>query len=794
MLLIIFACNIPEGLVQFGATATPTPITPTPTLTLVPTPTMTPSPEPGVRIEDGEQALAYGQWDEAISIFTQTYETSTDPDLRSAALLGLGQTYIYNGEILDAKEILLSAIVEFPNSPHFADINFTYAKALEENFEYSDAIKFYEQYLAIRPNVIDAYVHEKIGDLHKAIGNYGVAIQSYVSAKQALTLEDSISIDIKIGNTYWANHDLETAMIVYQDILTRSGNDYVKAQMLRNIGDINIQLGNFEAGYNSYIDTVAQYPTSYDSYMSLVTLIEDGVVIDEFLRGIVDYFAGQKYLALEAFDRYLLQYPEDHNSDVHWYYAQILNDLNDSWGALYQFNHLIDEHPDSTRIAEAYDIMVDIYWIDLEDYLSAISLYEEFLDLYPSDPNCPQFLFYAGRIAERYNDLFRAAKLWERLGFEYPASDLAFDGFFQSGIAFYRLKNYEQAMDEFSNSVFVDEGAEDESQAHFWIAQTYMAQGLEEEALEAYQTAAELDPTGYYSERAADILAGVDFFEAPAQINTEINYTAEKAEAQAWIRFVYDVSDELDFNDLSPLLIDDRFVRGAEFWTLGLSEEALIEFDSLQKAVADDAIKSYILGNYLIENRIYRQGIFAIRRVLDLAGLDDAGTMDAPIYFNRLRFGLYFPEIVFPAAEATIFHPLYIYSVIRQESLFESSITSYAAAKGLMQMTNIAWQEVNNKGVLEVNYPEDDLYRPEINVMYGTNFLSIYRYTFGDYLYALASYHAGPGATSIWYDLADGDLELFVEVTRFEDTRNYMRWIYEQFAIYREIYTDFSRE
>ena len=787
------SCSWTEGILTRKPTATPEITPPTSTPTPLPTPTITPSPVTGVRIEEGEQALAYGEWDDAINIFAQSYETNSDPEIQSAALLGLGRAFAANDQLEEAKEILISAILNYQDSPHKADLYFAYALVLDENNDYEEAILFYQQYFSIRPNVIDSFTYEKIADLYFEIGQFNSAITNYISAKQAPRLGDTLTIDVKIGNTYWIQQDLDTALVVFQDVLSRTSNDYTKAQMLKYIGDIYIQLGHLEQGYQSYLTAVANYPTSYDSYISLVNLVDNNVEVDDFLRGIVNYFAGQKYLALEAFNRYLDQNPDDHNSDVHWYKALIFKSLGDSYNAIYEFETIIENYPDSNRVADAYDLMVDVYWFQLEDYISAIQLYEEFIEKDPFDPNCPQFLYYAGRISERFDDLFRAAKLWERLGYEYPSSDLAFDGFFQSGIAFFRLKNYSQAMDMFSNAVFVDKGIEDESQAYFWIAKTYEAQGLDEQAQQAYQTAAEIDPTGYYSERSADVLAGVDFFEAPELINTDINYTAEQAEAQAWIRFTFDVSDDIDFDDLTPLLVDDRFVRGAEFWSMGLSEDALIEFDSLQKAVADDPVKSYILGKYLIDHRIYRQGIFAVRQVLTLAGLDNAGTFSAPIYFNRLRFGLYFPELVFPAAEDTVFHPLFIYSVIRQESLFESSITSVAAAKGLMQMTNIAWQEVNNKGVLDQNYEENDLYRPNINILYGTNFLSIYRYTFSDKVYALASYHAGPGATLIWFNLANGDLDLFIEVTRFEDTRNYIRWIYEQFAIYRNLYTDFSR-
>jgi soluble lytic murein transglycosylase len=60
-----------------------------------------------------------------------------------------------------------------------------------------------------------------------------------------------------------------------------------------------------ENAYAAYLDAVNNYPTSYDSYSALLTLVEHEQPVDELNRGIVDYYAGQYGVALAAFDRYL---------------------------------------------------------------------------------------------------------------------------------------------------------------------------------------------------------------------------------------------------------------------------------------------------------------------------------------------------------------------------------------------------------------------------------------------------------------------------------------------------------
>jgi soluble lytic murein transglycosylase len=61
-------------------------------------------------------------------------------------------------------------------------------------------------------------------------------------------------------------------------------------------------------------------------------------------------------------------------------------------------------------------------------------------------------------------------------------------------------------------------------------------------------------------------------------------------------------------------------------------------------------------------------------------------------------------------------------------------------------------------------------------------------YLDGDLYAALAAYNGGPGNAKAWRDLSGGDPDLFLEVVRFEETRNYIRNIYEIYVIYRRLY------
>jgi soluble lytic murein transglycosylase len=86
-------------------------------------------------------------------------------------------------------------------------------------------------------------------------------------------------------------------------------------------------------------------------------------------------------------------------------------------------------------------------------------------------------------------------------------------------------------------------------------------------------------------------------------------------------------------------------------------------------------------------------------------------------------------------------------------------------------------------------YKDEDLYRANVNVRFGTHYLAKNRDLLGGNMYAaLAAYNGGPGNAVAWRELAGDDPDLLLEIVRFEETRNYIRNIYEIYVIYRRLY------
>jgi soluble lytic murein transglycosylase len=243
---------------------------------------------------------------------------------------------------------------------------------------------------------------------------------------------------------------------------------------------------------------------------------------------------------------------------------------------------------------------------------------------------------------------------------------------------------------------------------------------------------------------------------------------------------------------MGELAEDGRVIRGTELWEMGLFEDARLEFENLRAELetSRDGTGSYRLLNYLLDLGLYRSAVFSARQVLTIAGLDEhTESMMAPIYFSHARYGLYYPDLVIPDAQSNGFDPLFIFSVMRQESVFEGFVKSSAGARGLMQIIPSTGGQIVSQLNWPPNYSEQDLYRPDVSVMFGTHYLARNRDLLdGDLYAALAAYNGGPGNALQWKELAGEDPDLFLETVRFEETRNYIRNIYEIYAIYKRLY------
>lgn len=763
---------------------------PPPTNTPPPTPTLPPTMEPVVRIDTGDQALFYGDFDLAREQYLAAFNDTTDDAIKAAALWGIGRTELVDGRYQEALNSLNNLITSYPDSTYSARAPFLMGLAYEGLEQYEQAADAYQTYSTRVPGVLDGYVQDYRGHALFEAGNYTEAQNAYNAALSAARLDDGLDLQIKIAEARAAFGDFAGALTLYDQITAASTNDYIKAQMDYYAGNAHTELGQIEEAQTRYLHAVENYPLSYYSYLSLVALVDAGVEVDDLSRGLVDYHADQYDVALVALDRYIEVNPIN-DGTPHYYRALTLRDLQRTQEAIDEFNYFITTTPDHPRAVEAWEEKGFLQWAVLGDYPAGIQTFLDFVAAYPASPDAPDFLMNAARVSERSGSLEEAANTWERIADEYSASEHVPDALFLAGVTRFRLGDHAGALTTFQRNLLLSTQPENKARAYLWIGKTQQQLGDSASAQASWQQGQAADPAGYYSLRARDILMGRGPFETPPSTNLNPDLAQEREDAEAWLRVTFGLPPETDLNGPGALAQDARFVRGTELWELGMYDEARVEFESLRESVATDAVSSFRLANHLLEIGLYRSAIFAAREVLTLAGLDSqSAALTAPAYFNHLRYGLYYHDLIITEAQRYGMDPLFMFSLIRQESLFEGFVSSTAGAHGLMQIIPDTGNQIASELGWPPVYEQIDLYRPIVSVRFGSYYLSRNRDLLdGNWYAALAAYNAGPGNAMAWRELAGNDPDLLLEVIRFEETRNYIRFIYEIFSTYRTLYS-----
>jgi len=128
-------------------------------------------------------------------------------------------------------------------------------------------------------------------------------------------------------------------------------------------------------------------------------------------------------------------------------------------------------------------------------------------------------------------------------------------------------------------------------------------------------------------------------------------------------------------------------------------------------------------------------------------------------------------------------------ALTRQESVFEARALSGAGARGLMQVMPSTGAGLAAGAGVEGWTPEL-LFNPEINAHLGTRYLGSQMRRYGGKLpYVFSAYNAGEGRVRKWSAFPEArDMEVFTERIPFDETRDYVKILTRNIALYRGLY------
>ena len=133
--------------------------------------------------------------------------------------------------------------------------------------------------------------------------------------------------------------------------------------------------------------------------------------------------------------------------------------------------------------------------------------------------------------------------------------------------------------------------------------------------------------------------------------------------------------------------------------------------------------------------------------------------------------------------------PFFVYSVMRQESIFNFEIMSPAGACGLLQIMPATGKMLAGKEGLE-NFEPKQLFNAYMNIRLGVRYLVDLKAEYNnDYMYVLGNYNAGPKPTKRWQAQGEGkSWDIRAEEISYWETRDYVKRVMGNYWIYQEIY------
>lgn len=326
----------------------------------------------------------------------------------------------------------------------------------------------------------------------------------------------------------------------------------------------------------------------------------------------------------------------------------------------------------------------------------------------------------------------------------------------------YKRRRFTSAAALFERYAEAGSGPMVEGRGLYWAGRSFEAAGRTQRALGFYRRARALDPLHWYGLHAHQRMRGLGRAEPiPLQPATE------------------------PLGALTVTLPEEV----AFYNRLGLWRDALSELRSRERALRRAAPPGRTIETLVT---MYQQ-VGGARRSYQLGNTRRALLGQEPEAGARWAWDAAYPrpffEIVRAAARANSLPWEHLYATMRQESGYDVDAVSRADAIGLLQVLPSSGRRIARRRGLP--FARDRLFEPRHNIQLGAAEIAgewnRFRIEGTDVQpLVIAAYNAGGARVERWLnETGEMDLDLFVELIPFDETRNYVRRVSSHFARYR---------
>ncbi len=807
--LPLYACTLFPRVAQLFPTATPSPylawpVTPrvsvtrtisprspgTPVATRPPTDTPTPASS-AEYLTLGMSARRNGDYTSAVSAFQSALRRDPTAELAREVQFRLAESYYLARDSERAIPGLATYIQAFPNSAEAYSARYFLADLYRARRDYPNALA-HLRIVRAQTQSLAGEIDAEIAQVMVLTGDFANAHTQYDRALADSTLSSAARVRISLsagaaliasGNPAQAAARYDAALPFVRDAPTRAALNLFAGQQYAAANQMDLATARWNRAIN-------ETPEESSAYTALLELVNRNIPVDEFQRGLVDYYAGAYDSAIAAFQRNLPG-ASTRVADARYYLAKSLARKGNPAQALVEYDVIINTLRTSNRLGDAMigkgEALEALGKMD-----DAIGVYMQLPSLALNDARADDALALAGEMLTRSRRYRESAVIYDQLTANYPTRDTAAEAFFRAGLNYYRAQDTTNATARWQSLTQRYPQSEYAPAALYWLGKASAARGQTQAARDVWSKAAALSKPNqpfrynYYSaraEHAREPAPSSNVRRLYDQSRYAMGSAAEQAELENWLANWKGISSALVGRLDEKIRGDLRFRRGEELLRLNRILDARVEFAGLiDETWKDDALALYALALYFQQVDLYSLSVTCADRIALLAS--NAGAPHPPRYLNVLRYPTYYADLVVAESRANGQSPLEYFAIMRLESRFDTWVTGPLKEKGLGQLTSVVARSVaQNLNIKAFN--EDQLYLPWINIRMGTWLYGQNARQLEDPIYAFAAYNAGLGRALRW---RNADVDLAVEDIDIPSTMTYVHIVYPYWREYEGLY------
>ncbi|MBN2225544.1 MAG: DUF3808 domain-containing protein [Deltaproteobacteria bacterium] len=683
------------------------------------------------------------------------------------------------------KEVELLDLSSLP-SDQADKIAFMAGRAALNIKDYESARKYFEYCLDHYKKLEDHVLYY----LSRAYFLGGDAPAAYTAARRLIdTYPDSVwfaDASVMIGDYYAKMGDYDKALSVYEAFLTENkksekypGILFLKGRAMEGVGKPNEAL-------TVYKEVWIGYPTNRaaaDAFIGISRLgAAETLTLSELKRRIDNLYAAGDYEGVVTaaaqlpalLDTKIKTLPAKVAKEIEYIKAKAYFRSFHYENARVIFEALIAD-PGGLPRAEL------LYWrARTYDRLgkdeTAVDYYLALFRAYPTDSLADDGLFLAARTLEEMKRYDEAIRYYQTYLNTYSRGEEVRNVLWNIGWLYYVKKDYAQAEEYFERMAQNYRGKSEYPQYLYWKGRALERMGRIAEAVDVFKAVRKDYITTYYSYQSERRLKALG-------VDVEGIAIKEAFDESFWTR---------DFGRYDAFTSDARITshltRALELMTMNMDAEAGVEIELVvDRCVGDPDLLVEVARLLRYSGDYYTPILMAARHFSHFFSTYQPGKND--VYW-QMRYPEGYKKEVERFAEEFGVEPSFVYAVIREESLFQPRVVSWAGAVGLMQIMPATGKSIAAQLGVD-DFAVDDLRDYRTNVRFGVYYLSGLMTEFeGEKVYALCGYNAGPGNAHRWIKNRDPEMEMdeFIEDIPFSETRAYVKRILNTESIYRAVY------